>query len=107
MTQQTLLRANDGLPRGMQGAADPRFGNVIRLFAQLFPGRRFGGDALSVYIDGRPVVDVWTGWSDRAGEVLWTADTEAMVFSATKGVAATVIHRLTDRGLLSYDAPVA
>lgn len=30
-----------------------------------------------------------------------------MVFSATKGIASTVIHRLADRGLLSYDAPVA
>ncbi|WP_102145797.1 serine hydrolase domain-containing protein [Mycobacterium hubeiense] len=102
-----LLRANDGLPRGVQGAADPRFGGVVRLFAQLFPGRRFGGGALSVYIDGTPVVDVWTGWSDRAGEDLWTADTGAMVFSATKGVATTVIHRLVDRGLIDYDAPVA
>ena len=107
MTATSLLRANDGLPRGVQGAADPRFGNVIRLFAQLFPGRRFGGGALAVYIDGRPIVDVWTGWSDRAGNVHWTADTGAMVFSATKGVAATVIHRLVDRGVLDYDLPVA
>jgi len=98
MTATSLLRANDGLPHGVQGAADPRFGNVIRLFAQLFPGRRFGGGALAVYIDGRPIVDVWTGWSDRAGNVHWTADTGAMVFSATKGIAATVIHRLVDRG---------
>jgi CubicO group peptidase (beta-lactamase class C family) len=60
-----------------------------------------------VFIDGRPVVDVWTGWSDRAGEEAWTADTGAMVFSATKGVAAAVVHRLVDRGLLSYDEPVA
>ena len=30
-----------------------------------------------------------------------------MVFSATKGVASTVIHRLVDRGLIDYDAPVA
>ena len=30
-----------------------------------------------------------------------------MVFSATKGIAATVVHRLVDRGLLDYDAPVA
>jgi CubicO group peptidase (beta-lactamase class C family) len=107
MTPASLLRANDGLPRGIQGAADPRFARVMRLFAQLFPGRRFGGGALSVYIDGRPVVDVWTGWSDRAGEEHWTADTGAMVFSATKGVAATVIHRLVDRGLLDYDVPVS
>ncbi|WP_413467163.1 serine hydrolase domain-containing protein [Mycolicibacterium sp. 120270] len=103
----SVLRVKEGLPRGVQGAADPRFGNVIRIFAGLFPGRRFGGGALVVYIDGKPVVDVWTGWSDRAGEVLWTANTGAMVFSATKGVAATVVHRLVDRGLLDYDTPVA
>ena len=30
-----------------------------------------------------------------------------MIFSATKGVASTVIHRLADRGLVDYDAPVA
>ena len=85
MTKASLLRAEEGLPRGVQGAADSRFSNVVRVFAGLFPGRRFGGGALSVYIDGRPVVDVWTGWSDRAGEQPWTVDTGAMVFSATKG----------------------
>jgi CubicO group peptidase (beta-lactamase class C family) len=73
----------------------------------MFPHPRFGGGALAVYLDGQPVVDVWTGWSDRKGRVRWTADTGTMVFSATKGVAATVIHRLADRGLIDYDAPVA
>jgi CubicO group peptidase (beta-lactamase class C family) len=29
------------------------------------------------------------------------------VFSATKGLSATIIHKLVDRGLLSYDVPVA
>lgn len=73
----------------------------------MFPHRRFGGGALSVYLNGECVVDVWTGWSDRKGKRRWTADTAPMVFSATKGVAATVIHRLADRGLIDYDAPVA
>jgi CubicO group peptidase (beta-lactamase class C family) len=73
----------------------------------LFPTRRLGGGALSVYLDGRPVVDVWTGWADRRGSVPWSANTGAMVFSATKGLASTVIHRLVDRGLLAYDVPVA
>ncbi|WP_077078794.1 serine hydrolase domain-containing protein [Mycobacterium numidiamassiliense] len=107
MRPATLLATDDGLPRGVSGAADPRFVNVVKIFSQLFPGRRFGGGALCVYIDGAPVVDVWTGWSDRAGTNRWTADTGAMVFSATKGVASTVIHRLADRGLLSYEDPVA
>src|ERR1700686_4238500 len=107
MTVSSVLEPDRGLPRGVQGAADPRFASVIRLFTQLFPGRRFGGGALAVYLDGQPVVDVWTGWSDRAGQVPWTADRAPLVFSATKGAAATVIPRLVDRGLIDYEAPVA
>lgn len=94
------------LPHGVQGAADASFACTVRAFSQLFPGRRFGGGALAVVQDGQPVVDVWTGFSDRAGTEFWTADTGAMVFSATKGMASTVIHRLVDRGLLDYDTPV-
>ena len=73
----------------------------------MFPARRFGGGALAVYLDGQPVIDVWTGWSDRGGHVPWSADSAPMVFSATKGMTATVIHRLADRGLIDYEAPVA
>jgi CubicO group peptidase (beta-lactamase class C family) len=95
------------LPPGVHGATDPHFACAVRAFAAMFPGRRFGGGALAVYLDGEPVVDVWTGWSDRSGQTPWAADTAPMVFSATKGMASTVIHRLADRGLIDYDAPVA
>lgn len=91
----------------MFGAADPHFDCVVRSFSTMFPGRRFGGGALAVYVDGQPAVDVWKGWADRGGHVPWSADTAPMVFSATKGMAATVIHRLADRGLIDYEAPVA
>ena len=107
MNETAVLTRGSGLPRGVRGAADPAFAWAVRQFAAMFPHRRFGGGALSVYLDGEPVVDVWTGWSDRAGRQHWDADTGAMVFSATKGVASTVIHRLADRGLIDYDAPVA
>lgn len=107
MTQPSILTTGNGLPAGVDGAADPHFAGVIKAFAALYPSKQFGGGALSVYIDGAPVVDVWIGYSDRRGEQPWTADTGAMVFSATKGLAATVIHRLVDRGLISYDVPVA
>ncbi|MGH3562050.1 MAG: serine hydrolase domain-containing protein [Mycobacterium sp.] len=107
MRQDSLSERRSGLPHGVHGAADPHFGCAVRSFAAMFPGRRFGGGALAVYLDGKPVVDVWTGWADRRGQVPWSADTGAMVFSATKGMASTVIHRLVDRGLIDYDAPVA
>ncbi|HPZ96427.1 MAG TPA: esterase, partial [Mycobacterium sp.] len=67
--------AAGGLPHGVQGAADPSFAWAVRAFAASFPHPRLGGGALSVYLDGVPVVDVWTGWSDRRGRRHWGADT--------------------------------
>ena len=107
MTGVNNRERSASLPHGIQGAADSNFACTVRGFSQLFPGRQYGGGALSVYLHGDPVVDVWTGYADRRGTEYWTADTGAMVFSATKGMASTVIHRLTDRGLIDYDAPVA
>ncbi len=86
------------LGHGVFGAADSHFGCAVRAFSAMFPCGRFGGGALAVYLDGRPVVDVWKGWADRDGRVPRSADTAPMIFSATKGMTATVIHRLADRG---------
>ncbi|MDT7730568.1 MAG: hypothetical protein QOK45_821 [Mycobacterium sp.] len=107
MTRVNNRDRSAALPHGIQGAADRSFGCTVRAFSQLFPGRRFGGGALAIYLDGEPVVDVWTGYTDRRGTEYWTADTGAMVWSVTKGLASTVIHRLVDRGLIDYDMPVA
>src|ERR1700742_4571635 len=107
MTLEVVGNRRSVLPRVVPGAPDPHFACAVRTFASMFPGRRYGGGALAVYLDGEPVVDVWTGRSDRRGRVPWTADTATMVFSATKGMASTVIHRLVDRGLIDYDEPVA
>ncbi|MGY4651579.1 esterase/beta-lactamase LipL [Mycobacterium sp. URHB0021] len=107
MTGVKIRERSAALPHGIQGAADSGFACTVRGFSQLFPGRRFGGGALSVYLHGEPVVDVWTGYADRRGAHYWGADTGAMVFSVTKGLASTVIHRLVDRGLIDYDTPVA
>jgi CubicO group peptidase (beta-lactamase class C family) len=107
VTQAIAREREVALPPGVHGEADPAFACAVRSFAGLFPHRRLGGGALAVYLHGEPVVDVWTGWADRRGTQPWTASTGAMVFSATKGMASTVIHRLADRGLIDYEAPVA
>jgi CubicO group peptidase (beta-lactamase class C family) len=107
MTLEVAGNRRSVLPRGVHGAADPHFACAVRSFASMFYGRRFGGGALAVYLDGEPVVDVWTGYADRRGRVPWSADSATMVFSATKGMTSTVIHRLVDRGLIDYDVPVA
>ncbi|QLY30026.1 beta-lactamase family protein [Nocardia huaxiensis] len=98
--------ADVDLPSGVSGVADPRFATAVRTFARVFAGRTGNGAGLSVYLHGEPVVDVWAGSADAAGTP-WTADTGSMIYSASKGVSATVLARLADRGLLDYSAPVA
>src|SRR6476469_8904494 len=82
------------------------FEPVRRSFSRLV-GRRAGGGALTVRLRGETVVDLMTGYADRAHTRPWTPETLAISFSTTKGVASTVIHRLADRGQLDYDEPVA
>lgn len=75
---------------------------VLRNVLREFPG----GAAVSVYHRGEPVVDIWGGARDRSGKP-WQRDTLSPSFSTTKGVAATLLHILVDRGLLDYDDRVA
>ncbi|HET7721462.1 MAG TPA: serine hydrolase domain-containing protein, partial [Acidimicrobiales bacterium] len=65
------------------------------------------GAAVAVVVDGRPVVDLWGGLADAHTERAWVRDTPVLVYSATKGPAATCALLLWERGLLDLDAPVA
>lgn len=59
----------------------------------------------AAYYKGKLIVDAWVG-HDAAGKPV-DGDTLFVVFSVTKGITATVIHMLVERGLLAYDAPIA
>lgn len=65
------------------------------------------GAQLAVYHRGKLIVDVWAGVADPATGRKVTGETLFPVFSVSKGMAATVIHRLAVRGLLDYDRPIA
>ncbi len=65
------------------------------LFQENF--EKFGelGAAVSVWQNGKPVVDFYGGFSDARHEKPWTADTLVLVWSATKGIAsACLLHAL-------------
>lgn len=97
---------------GVQGFVHPDYAPVTETLRAVVHGRRdrrgpaAGGAAVAVYSGGELVVDAWTGWRTPVGDP-WDRDTVAMSFSTTKGVVSTVLHRLVDRGLVDYDAPVS
>jgi CubicO group peptidase (beta-lactamase class C family) len=89
----------------VRGTVAPGFEPVREAFAANLGGRRDGGCALAAVCDGRTVVDLWGGSADGAGRD-WQEDTAAVVFSGSKGVVATLLLMLADRGLLDPQARV-
>lgn len=65
------------------------------------------GLQVAVYRDGQLVVDAWAGVADSATGRPVDGETLFPVFSVSKGIAATVMHLLVERGLVNYDTRVA
>ena len=91
----------------IDGKCDARFARMRAAFAQNFIERGDVGTAVAVMIDGDQVVDLWSGYADKARTRPWSRDTIVNVYSATKGVTATCLNRLVDQGRVDLDAPVA
>ena len=84
---------------------DEQFLPLVDQFFSMYREPTQGGAALALYMNGKPVVDVWAGWADR--DKRWSRDTVALAFSTGKGVASTVLHRVAEQGAIDYDTPVA
>jgi CubicO group peptidase (beta-lactamase class C family) len=70
------------------------------LFQENF--EKFGelGAAVSVWQNGKPIVDLYGGFRDARREHAWRNDTPVLVWSATKGIAsACVLHALQEHNI--------
>jgi CubicO group peptidase (beta-lactamase class C family) len=65
------------------------------------------GASFAAFHKGRCVVDLWGGYRDRTRTKPWTRDMLINVWSSTKGITATAVAILVDRGLLDYADKVA
>ncbi|MBY0289837.1 MAG: beta-lactamase family protein [Mycobacteriaceae bacterium] len=89
------------------GDVDEGYGKVADAFRLNMASGAEIGAALTIYRDGRKVVDLWGGFRNGTTRAPWTNDTLVNTFSTTKGVAALAVARTVSRGLLDYDARVA
>src|SRR6185369_5726063 len=65
------------------------------LFQENFEKHGELGAAVSVWQNGKPLIDLYGGFCDANREKSWTADTVVLVWSATKGIgSACVLHAL-------------
>jgi CubicO group peptidase (beta-lactamase class C family) len=72
---------------------------------QVKDGRQIGVQVCS-YRYGKKIVDTWAGRMGPDDNRPVQADSLFFSWSTTKGVAATALHILADKGLIEYDVPV-
>jgi CubicO group peptidase (beta-lactamase class C family) len=87
----------------IHGFVSPGYEAVREAFAENFTSRREVGAACCVYHKGERVVDLWGGVRNQATGEPWEDDTMALVYSATKGLAAMTLAIAHSRGWLDYD----
>ena len=91
----------------IKGNCQERFLEVKELFGSLHKSGREVGSSFSVYQDGKPIIDIWGGYSDKDQTKQWNRDTLATVWSTTKGVAAITIAHAFENKLIEYERKVS
>jgi CubicO group peptidase (beta-lactamase class C family) len=99
-------QARGRTPRAGGGTVVSGFEPLAEEFRKIMARGPRGG-ALVVRTSDGVLADLRIGFEDHAHKRPWRPETQALGFSATKGLASMVVHRLADRGLIDYDAPVA
>ena len=90
-------------PVEIHGFVSPGYEAVRDAFAENFARRRELGAACCVYHQGEKVVDLWGGVRNKVTGEPWEENTMALVYSATKGMAAMTLAIAHSRGWLDYD----
>ncbi|WP_399091928.1 serine hydrolase domain-containing protein [Streptomyces sp. BBFR2] len=86
---------------------DEGFGGVAEAFAGNFADFPELGAAVTVFVGGRKVVELWGGTADGRTGRLWERETAVPVFSCAKGLVGVCVQLLVQEGLLDLDVPVA
>jgi len=88
------------------GTVETGLERVRDAFTGAFQDERMGA-ALSIWLDGRPIVDLWGGLADPRTGRPWDQDTASVIFSCTKGLMSILAAQLIESGRLDPDAPVS
>ena len=91
----------------VEGEVRRGYEGVARAFADSIIEPERSGAALSVWLRGEEVANIWAGTADPRDGRSWDASTGSVLFSASKGLCALVVGRLVDQGLLDLDRPLA
>ena len=84
----------------------PGFEAVQAEFEQILQEPHELGSAVSVYWHGKPIVDLWGGFTTPKRRALWSQRSVASLFSVTKSLTALCLLHLIDQGKAQLDDKV-
>ena len=88
----------------IEGFCNPEFSDLEDIFSQAIKSGFDDGAGFSLEIDGKEVVNLWGGFSDKDHQKAWQKDTLVNVFSVTKAMTSTCALQLIESGKLNPDA---
>ncbi len=89
----------------IQGEVTSQFEPVRQAFLDLWQDIEVGA-GLCVFHQGKKVIDLWAGYTNREMTETWQADTLVNVYSTTKGLATLAFAVLVDEGKVNYEDKV-
>ena len=90
----------------MGGFCDAQFLRVQQQFEENMRSGNEVGAAVAIVRQGKLVVDLWAGYSDKKATIPWKEDSIVNVFSSTKGIAALCVQHALDNRLLDLEKKV-
>lgn len=91
----------------VHGHCDPAFKKVKELLGKNVKSGDELGACICVSINGKQVVDIWSGYIDNDATKEWQEDTIINVWSCSKTVTNLAVLMAHDRGLLNVHEPIA
>jgi CubicO group peptidase (beta-lactamase class C family) len=88
------------------GFADSKFKPVRTVFERNFAAEGEIGAALTVYLHGVKVIDLWGGFADQNTSSEWQEDTICGYYSTGKPLIALSLLGLIDEGRIELDDPI-
>ncbi|KAB8078755.1 beta-lactamase/transpeptidase-like protein [Aspergillus leporis] len=90
----------------VNGTCDPAFSSVRDILLQHLSAGNELGASICVSVKGKPIVDIWGGYTDQDHSKSWTENTIVPIWSMTKPIMNLAMLLLIDRGQLDPNAPV-
>jgi len=102
-----VFQRNASTTSNMRLGLEKLRGRLKALFRENFEKLGELGAALSVWQNGKQVVDLYGGFCDADREKPWTTDTIVLVWSATKGIGSVSLLHVLQQHKIELDRRVA